>query len=239
MAMGANYNKKMTALKPNLTLMKMLENNDLLDEGKLSYLIDLDKKDPAAITKLLHDSKLNPLDINVDEASSYQPNTYTVGGNEVELDSVLAELRDTSGYDTTIGIIGNKWDESSKVVLMKDPSMIRVINEHVESGVYDKVNAEVEKQRMLGQLNGLSDVEAYKQVGYQMRDQGAFNVQAPATSAPKPKPVKAKAANPKLKNKKRAASGTRSTPGKGKSTDFNPLNMSDADFLAQMDAKFN
>ena len=31
MQMGANYNKKMAALKPNLKLLKLLENNKLLD----------------------------------------------------------------------------------------------------------------------------------------------------------------------------------------------------------------
>lgn len=44
MQMGANYQKKMAALKPNLKILKILENNGLLDEGKLSFLIDLDKR---------------------------------------------------------------------------------------------------------------------------------------------------------------------------------------------------
>src|SRR5690606_29540484 len=39
MQMGANYNKKMAALKPNLKLMKMLQNNNLLTEDKLSFFI--------------------------------------------------------------------------------------------------------------------------------------------------------------------------------------------------------
>jgi len=61
MQMGANYNKKMAAIKPNLKFIKMLENNDLLNEESISYLIDLQKKDPAAIKKLLKDSGTNPL----------------------------------------------------------------------------------------------------------------------------------------------------------------------------------
>ena len=41
MQMGANYQKKMAQLKPNLKLIKMLEKNELLDEVKLHNLIDL------------------------------------------------------------------------------------------------------------------------------------------------------------------------------------------------------
>lgn len=67
MKMGANYNKKMAGLKPNLRLMKMLENNNLLDESKLTYLIDLDKKDPEAIKKFIKDSGVDPLDIDTEK----------------------------------------------------------------------------------------------------------------------------------------------------------------------------
>ena len=64
MQMGANYNKKMAGLKPNLKLMKMLEKNDLLNEEKLSFLIDLQTKDPAAIARFIKDSEVDPLDID-------------------------------------------------------------------------------------------------------------------------------------------------------------------------------
>ncbi len=40
MQMGANYTQKMQALQPNLKLLKMLQNQGLLDEGKLNNLID-------------------------------------------------------------------------------------------------------------------------------------------------------------------------------------------------------
>ena len=56
MQMGANYNKKMAGLKPSLKMLKLLENSGLLSEEKISYLIDLEKKNPAAINKLIKDS---------------------------------------------------------------------------------------------------------------------------------------------------------------------------------------
>lgn len=44
MQKGANYTRKMQDIAPHRKVLLMLENNGLLDEGKLSYLIDLEKK---------------------------------------------------------------------------------------------------------------------------------------------------------------------------------------------------
>ncbi len=95
MQMGANYGKKMAGLKPNLKLMKLLENNGLLSEEKLSYLIDLDKKSPEAISKLVKDSGLDPMDLDTDKASAYKQTTYTVDEREIELDTVLDDIQGT------------------------------------------------------------------------------------------------------------------------------------------------
>jgi len=232
MRMGANYNKKMAALKPNLKLMKMLSNNNLLDEGKLSYLIDVDKKDPVAIAKLLKDSNIDPLDVDTEQTKDYRPKSYTVDDAELELDGILANIRDTDSCETTMDIIGNKWDESSKRVLFSHPHIIEVINDHVASGVYDQINQVVESERMLGRLQGKSDLEAYKEIGDSIQAAGGFNSNpAPNGATPPsiPKP-KVKKADPELKKRKMAAATTKSAPTKTIPTDFNPLNMSDEEF---------
>ena len=53
MQMGANYTRKMQAIQQHRKVLTMLENNGLLDEGKLSFLIDIEKKNPDAIQKLV------------------------------------------------------------------------------------------------------------------------------------------------------------------------------------------
>lgn len=228
MKMGANYNKKMAGLKPNMKLLKMLENNNLLDESKLSYLIDLEKKNPEAVKKMIKDSGIDPLDVDLKKDTEYKPGTYTVDDNEVELDGVLDEIRDTASFEDTIDIISNKWDASSKKVLVDNPAIIKVINEHVDSGIYEQINTIIESERMLGRLANLSDLEAYKQVGDVLQANGSFNQQQqeqkPAAAAPK------KAIDPKLKSRKKAASSTKTTISKKVNADFNPLALSDEEF---------
>ena len=233
MKMGANYNKKMAALKPNLRLMKMLENNELLDEEKLSYLIDLDKKNPEAVQKFIKESGIDPLDIDTEKDTDYTPSTYTVNDKEVELDGVLDEIRDTPSFQKTIDIVGTKWDASSKKVLIETPAIIRVINEQVENGIFDQITNVIESERMLGRLQGLSDLEAYKQVGDAIQAKGGFSVKNPSTANEETTATTTHTSqdDPKLKRKKRAASTTRTGPGgTKKEDDYNPLALSDAEF---------
>ena len=243
MQMGANYNKKMAALKPNLKLMKMLENNGLLSEEKLSYLIDLGNKNPDAINKLVQESGINPMDFDAENAGEYRPIVHTVDDRELALDSVLDVIQDTPTYNRTLEIVSKEWDGASKQIVADHPELLKVINDHLQRGVYDIISTEVERQRMLGRLTGLSSFEAYRQVGDAIQAQGGFahlgSSQGNSKSAkpvvtPKPKPD-----NSKLKDQKRAASSSK--PGASNSSipqEFNPLAMSDEEFAKLSESKY-
>lgn len=235
MQMGANYNKKMAALKPNLKLLKLLENNGLLSEEKLSFLIDLDKKNPDAIQKLVKDSGLDPLEMDVSK-SEYKPKTYTVDDRELELDAVLEKIQDTPTYNQVISLVSNKWDGPSKQIVAENPQLLEVINTHMGNGVYDLISTEVERQRVFGRLNGLSDLEAYRQVGEAMNASGAFNHLAQGQKKEEvpaqrqPITPAAKAEDPAVRAKKLAASAPKSAAPVKADPDFNPLALSDEDF---------
>jgi hypothetical protein len=223
MQMGANYAKKMAGLKPNLKMMRMLEKQGLLDESKLSFLIDVHKKDPKAIQKLIKDSEIDPLDIDTSsEAEEYQPNNYSVADSEYAITEAFQEIEDTPSYARTTDIVGNKWDDSSKKVLVDNPQLIKIINSQVADGTYDKIMAVVEKERMLGKLDGASDIQAYKAVGDAMLAQGQLGPKAT-------KPIAKKKTN--QIRKKKAAISTKTPVKKQKiNPDFNPLAMSDEEF---------
>lgn len=237
MQMGANYTKKMVGLAPNLKILKLLENNGLLSEEKLSFLIDLDKKNPEAISKLVKDSGIDPLDMDVSK-SEYKPNTYTVDDRELELDAVLEEIQDTPTYSQTISVVSNKWDGPSKQVVAQNPQLLRVINDHMARGIYDRISTEVEHERMLGRLIGVSDIEAYRLVGDAIEARGGFADLAkpviqpvPASATPIRVAPKAKAEDPAIRAKKLAASAPKpAAPVKAAEMDFNPLSLSDDEF---------
>lgn len=243
MQMGANYNKKMAAIKPSLKTVKLLDKHGLNDQEKLSHLIDLSKGDKGAIQKLLKDSNVDPLDLDSEEESNYRPNTYDVDDREMELDEVLENLQDTPTFNQTLGLVRNKWDDASKQTIADNPRVLEVLNSHMANGIYERVSTEVERQRALGELTGVSDIEAYRQVGDRMAEEGAFNDLAqdkPAsTEKPEPKPAprktRRKAPDPERKQKKRAVSSTKTKPASKSPSDFNPLGMSDEEFEKQFD----
>lgn len=243
MQMGANYNKKMAALKPNLKMLKLLENNGLLSEDKLSFLIDLDKKNPEAIQKLIKDSGIDPLDLPADAENKYVPKKHTVDDVELELDAVLDEIQETPTYTRTLNLVSKEWDGPSKQVVANSPQILKVINNHMQSGIYDLIQKEMEKERVFGRLNGLSDIEAYRQVGDAIQARGGFDhlgsSQGQRSIPPKvvtPKPRTAD--DDKLKEKKRAASSTKPAAPSANKADFNPLALSDEEFSKQINSKY-
>jgi hypothetical protein len=235
MQMGANYNKKMAALKPNLKLMKLLENNGLLNEEKLSFLIDLEKKNPDAISKLIKDSGVDPLDLDATKAGDYKPTQHKVDDRELELDAVLDEIQDTDSYPRTLDVISNKWDAASKNIIANSPQILKVINGHVQSGVFDLIVREVEREQMFGRLSGLSDIEAYRQVGDAIQARGGFDHLAPQGQRIQPKPVVVQP-KPKMgdegkrREKRLAASPSQSVAPAKDEAAFNPLALSDEEF---------
>lgn len=248
MQMGANYNKKMAALKPNLKLLKLLESNGLLSEERVGFLIDLEKKNPDAINKLIKESGIDPMDLDAEKANDYKPTIRTVDDKELELDAVLEEIQDTPSYSKTIQVVGKEWDAASKQTVANSPSILKIINSHVQSGVYDVIQEEIERERMFGRLQGLSDIEAYRQVGDAIQARNGFahlNVNAngqgqqasanPRVVQPKPKKVDEE----KLKEKRRAASTAKPTGSNPKvAGDFNPLALSDEEFSKLVKSNF-
>lgn len=244
MQMGANYNKRMAALKPNLKMLKLLENNGLMSEEKISYLIDLEKKNPAAINKLVKDSGLDPMDLDAEKAGEYKPKIHSVDDREIDLDTVLDEIQETPTYTQTLEIVSKKWDGASKQTIASTPQLLKVINDHVANGIYGLINQEVERERMFGRLNGLSDIEAYRRVGDAINARGGFNHlvsnqgkpnQEPVVVQPKPKAP----ADDKLNEKRRAASSTKpANVSTTAASDFNPLALSDEEFSKLAEIRF-
>lgn len=227
--MGANYHKKMVGMKPALKALKTLENNGLLDESKLDFLIDLHLGKPEAITKLLKDSKIDPLDVDVSTETTYTPTSHSASDNEIALDTVLGDIQGSPNYNKTLTTVTKEWDEASRSQAATNPQIIQVINGHMDSGVYDKVMAAVNYDRSVGNLSDVSDLEAYKIVGNRLEQEGAFKQAAPATKVipPKPDPIKEE----KRKAQKKAAGPTKTTSKTSKlPANFNPLSMSDEEF---------
>lgn len=244
MQMGANYNKKMAALKPAFKVAKMLENNKLLDENTVSYLIDLHNGNPDAIQKLIKDKKFDVDNYDSEEDTKYAPtNEHLVTDEEMALKDVLTQMRDSETYEATMRVVGEEWDESSKSKLVANPNMILKLDEHVGNGLYQKISDEIGRQKALGQLTGLSDLDAYFHIGQSMLQNGQLgeqsNQQPQAPKVDKQAQLDKQAQDAQRKAKKRAAKPTKQKRPPKQQEEFNPFELSDEEFEAQASKLFN
>lgn len=240
MQMGANYTRKMQELQPYRKVMLMLENNGLMDEGKLSFLIDLEKKNPEAIKKLIKEAGIDPLDINPEEEVNYQAGNHRVTDAEAAFATELDDLKSTPEGQATLGVIAQTWDAQSKEALFENRGLLQTIQQQRENGIYDRIVSEMSRLQMLGQIPaGTPFLAAYNQVGNQLAAAGGFadlvqpkaepTVTTPAVKAPvvtrvvQPKPV--------ITNTEQASAASPSRAAPRKVEQFiNPLAMSDEDF---------
>ena len=245
MQMGANYNQKMQALKPSLKTLKMLERHNMLDESKLALLIEAGNGDKNAIQQLLKDNQVDPMDLDTNDELDYKPKVEPVSDREYDLSEVMDSIKDSPHYEKTLRIVTKQWDADSKQIVVNEPHLLRTINQHIDSGIYDIVQAEMVKQRALGRLDGVSDIVAYKQIGDSLDEQGAFDHLASkggSTTSNQRQPVATKPRVPKQQatenTRRNAASPTKKTSSASKRpADFNPLEMSDEDFEKQFDPR--
>jgi len=180
-SMGANFTRKMQDIAPHRKILAMLENNGLLDEAKLSFFIDLDKKNPEALKKLIKDSGVDPLDIDVSVEPAYQAGNHKVSDNEIAFRTVLEDLQSTPTGQETISLINSSWDQASKEELWKAPEVMATIQQQRENGIYDTISAEINRQAMLGKIPaGTPFIQAYLNVGNELNARGVFtSVNAP------------------------------------------------------------
>lgn len=254
MQMGANYTRKLQELQPHRKMLLMLQNNDLLSEEKLSFLIDLDRKDPEAIKKLVKDSGIDPMDIDVSQDPAYQAGNHQVSDEAVVFKEAVEELVAQDNGRETLSEINDHWDQTSKEAIWKSPEIMAVIHEQRENGIYPVIVAEMDRLKTMGQLPANTPfLQAYKMVGDELvkangfahlgvtsnapTDNSGAPAVAPAGNAQEPAAVAVRVAAPKSPvandDKATAASPTRSSSRKAEPF-VNPLAMSDDEFLSSM-----
>lgn len=252
MQMGAGYGRKLQDMQPHLKTLRMLEKNNLLDQEKLGFLIDINSKNPEAIKKLIKDSGIDPLDLNMDDNANYRPTDHSVSDNEIAFAEALKDVSSQPGGRDTIQHINSTWDQQSKEFLWGNPEVLAVIQDQRTNGIYDVITAEIDRKRMLGEIApNVPFLEAYKIAGdalvasKYLTQPGSQPAPQPSNPAPVPKAdqqagrvLGTRTAAPKSSatnsDKAKAAGSPTNSSRKAKET-INPLDMADDDFLKQFE----
>jgi hypothetical protein len=172
--MGVDYSQKMADIKPHMRVLRTLEKADLLDPSRINFLIDLDKKNPEAIKKLLKEADIDPMSVDLEGSEAYSSPDRMISDAELNVRDVLDNIQYSPKFQETVEVITKVMDTKSRQALQDSPEVIATLHDHIEAGVYHKVQDQVANEKMLGRLTGLSDLEAYYRVGDAMHKAGAF-----------------------------------------------------------------
>lgn len=221
---GINYSKRMAEMKPGMNVLRTLEEHGLMDNSKISYLIDLHNKDPKAIAKLVKESGIEAYDLDTEDTADYQPVNKVV--EQSKFQEVVAELKSSPNFGGLLKTISSSWDEESHSFVINNPNVLRVLTEQDASGLFTKITDTVEYERSVGRMQDIPFIEAYSIVEQQMQS-GANKPaeKAPVMKAPRPK---SKAASNNSKKRKVAAPNSGNSVKEEK---FNPLTVSDEEIM--------
>lgn len=246
MQQGANYTKKMQEISRHRKHLLMLQNNGLLDEQKLSFLIDLDKKNPEAIKKLLKDAGIDPIDLDVSEEPKYEAGRHVVSDQEAEFVATIEEVMAFSGGRETVQS-ARQWDPASQRLLAANPQVLYAIHEQRQNGDYAKIAAEINRRQILGILPATTPfLVAYEHVGNELLAQGTLSTVPAQPASPAQSGLRTpvarkvqKSAKPQVDTRRAKAAASPRTASKGTKREVNPLELSDEEFEKQFNQRFN
>lgn len=173
---GINYTQKMQKLNPHLKIVESLKKANILDENIINTLIDINNGDKDAISAHLKKLNINVFnDIDVEKEITYQPKNHIISDTVYNSEQLIKDISDDQEYGKPFLNNITDWDEQSQIKLSNNSLDLQQLYEHKKSGLFDVVNAEATRQKVLGNFTGMSMLETYATVGKQMQEQGLLN----------------------------------------------------------------
>ncbi|WP_241760872.1 hypothetical protein [Moraxella catarrhalis] len=229
MQQGANYSKKMAQLKPNLALMRTLEQHGLNDADKITYLIDLYNKQPEAIAKLVKEADIDLYSFDTDQAEQYTPKTVVNEPSALE-DTITELYGNHETFKDVVTDITTLWDKESKAIVSDNPEILRVMAKQADEGIYQQIMSAIDYEKMLGRLSGIPFLHAYEQVEARiLQANQPVAKQEQGFTAPRPQANQEQVNSQNQAQKQRASVPKSSTSQSN--AGFDPLKLSDEEFL--------
>lgn len=133
-----DYTKKMQEIKPwRKTISAMQENG--ISEEDVNLLIDATKGNKEAISALLAKNNVDPMDLEMEQASAYKPNSYGKDSVTQEIDEVVNRISNDPEYSMTRDVVNRQWDAESQDTLAKNPNLIDQLHQDIKTGLYAEV----------------------------------------------------------------------------------------------------
>lgn len=179
---GLNYNKKMAEIKDIKKIAESVKQAKI-DTERLNLLIDVNNGNPEAIKKLLKETKIDVLDLDLEEVN-YVPNSNIVSDEALSFQSVVEEIAETPHYTKIVDVLTKQWDQKSKEFITSDATgnNLMMFYEEVANGRFDIINERMEREALLGFDRNVPAIDRYKKHLFAyLEEQKALNSGAKAS----------------------------------------------------------
>ncbi len=248
MSQGIDYLYKTQQLAQHRKQIELLQREGISNDD-LTFLIDLKKKDPEAIKKFFADGQLNPYDIDVSDAPNYQPKTQMIDDATLNLRDSVSNLMNMPDGRECYNELVHTLDKASQDYFLKEPELLQTFyqHQHITVGnnksLYTIIKEEIDHEKALGRLpQNMPFLEAYRTVGDNLLRQSGQAAQPSNqvnsySTAPE---VHQRLGSPKranFNNRIRSAGVSPKTKSSRSTTQMNPFDMPDDEFLRQFEGR--
>ena len=215
---GFSANESNRKIKPYLKQLKSLEQAGVsLEDDNLNFLVDVMNGNKDAIKELvtnklkMTEDELQSWYDDEDSKSTYIPNNHVISDSRFQLQEILEEIKSTPTYDKTVNFFGNI-DDDGKVLISENPELVNLVNQDMQSGIFDKALDEAQFRMDRGLLPKQSILQSYINV---MQDETFYNSLTGVETTPEVTTKKATTSkkNKEVVNRKKRASTVGTSKG--------------------------
>ena len=210
-----DYTRKMQQIAPFRKSISAMEENGITEQD-INMLIEMKKGNKDAIAAMVKEAKVDPLDIDIEDAKPYTPPQYGMNETQIRIRDVVSRIQGDAEYKMTEDVVDRQWDSQSRKTLAENPDMIEGLHIDIKSGIFAKVAPEMMRLKILDGSRK-SDLDYYLQAGQMMSEQFKKEQETIAKEANRKSQQKE---IEDAANKRKSASLPRSTSGKKKVIDY-------------------
>ena len=162
-----DYSNKMRGINEYKPYLKTLKDKGIIgNEEKFNFAMSLLDGDKATIKKHLESLKIDPVDLELDDANEqYSPRNYMPSKESLVLDEAMDIARSSGVEDKLRTVIAKEWDEESFGEFLRDPRVRNDLITHMQDGSFDTIQNKMTEMEMLdltGSFRGLKSTDKYR-----------------------------------------------------------------------------
>jgi len=173
--MAAGFSQKMRSIKEYKPFLKPLKESGVLENpDKFNLIINAMNGDRGAITQILKQAEIDPLEIDLEDQDNYTPKNVIASDIELALDEVIDNAEQYGVRDQVEKVIAEEWDDTSVYELLSDPQNSVDLVNHLSTGVYDLVMDRIAEKKITdpyGIFSKKPAIEQYREAANELENE--------------------------------------------------------------------